>query len=257
LASVQPPNHLSNSYILAQIFFFVNCQIKFDQLENLCYRKVMNVITPIPTLDVAAYLDAPDRLSAGKLCLEFANTADWHSSEQPIETITAYTDLVDWAVRVGIRSGESAQELRTQAATHPALAEQVYHWAIDLREAIYRIFATIAAQESPDAVDLALLNEALPHAFALPEIIATDNGYGWRWRGDESGLDTVLWPILRSAARLLTEGEHNRIGECADDRGCGYLFYDTSRNRSRRWCDMNSCGNRAKSQRHYARHRNN
>jgi predicted RNA-binding Zn ribbon-like protein len=76
-----------------------------------------------------------------------------------------------------------------------------------------------------------------------------------RWRGDESGLDGILWPILRSAARLLTDGDHSRLGQCADDRGCGYLFYDTSRNRSRRWCDMNSCGNRAKSQRHYARHR--
>jgi predicted RNA-binding Zn ribbon-like protein len=102
-----------------------------------------------------------------------------------------------------------------------------------------------------------VLNEALPRAYALPELVPAESGYGWRFRGDESGLDGILWPILRSAARLLTEGEYSRVGQCADDRGCGYLFYDTSRNRSRRWCDMNSCGNRAKSQRHYARHRNN
>lgn len=207
-------------------------------------------------LDIAAYLDAPDVLDAGKLCLEFANTSDWHASEQPIETLGSYQDLVAWATRVGVRSEESARELLKQAEARPALAAQIHTWAIELREAIYRIFAAIAEASTPAAADLALLNEALPRAYTLPELVATESGFGWRWRGDESGLDGILWPILRSAANLLTQGELNRVGQCADDRGCGYLYYDTSRNRSRRWCDMNSCGNRAKSQRHYARHRN-
>jgi predicted RNA-binding Zn ribbon-like protein len=215
----------------------------------------MNEIKPFPTLDIATYLDAPDVLSAGKLCLEFANTNYWHAAEHPVETLNSYTELVDWAVSVGIRSEESARELKVQATNHPALAEQVYAWAIELREAIYRIFVAIAEHNPVSQDDLALLNEALPHAFTLPELAATGDGFGVRWRGDDSGLDGILWPILRSAVRLLTDGEHNRIGQCADDRGCGYLFYDTSRNRSRRWCDMGSCGNRAKSQRHYARHR--
>lgn len=212
----------------------------------------------VPQLDIAAYLDAPDVLPAGKLCLEFANTADWHAADEPVENLVSYEALVDWATRVGIRSEESARELKAQAALRPALAEQIHAWALELREAIYRIFAAIDADPDhakPALADLALLNEALPRAFTLPELVDTGSGYGWRWRGDESGLDGILWPVLRSAARLLTDGEHSRIGQCADDRGCGYLFYDTSRNRSRRWCDMNSCGNRAKSQRHYARHR--
>jgi predicted RNA-binding Zn ribbon-like protein len=50
---------------------------------------------------------------------------------------------------------------------------------------------------------------------------------------------------------LVTSKEIKRVGECADDRGCGYLFIDTSRNHSRRWCSMEACGNRAKAQRHY------
>lgn len=207
-------------------------------------------------LDIAAYLDLPDVLPAGKLCLEFANTANWHAADEPVETLHSYDDIVDWAARVGVRSQESAQALKALAQARPALAGQVYTWAIELREAIYRIFVAIAEQRDPAPADLALINEALPLAFTLPEIVKSDHEYAVRWRGDESGLDSILWPILRSAARLLTEGEHSRVGQCADDRGCGYLFYDTSRNRSRRWCDMNSCGNRAKSQRHYARHRN-
>jgi predicted RNA-binding Zn ribbon-like protein len=216
----------------------------------------MNGIKTPYTLDVSAHLDEPDVLSSGKLCFEFANTAEWHAAEQPSETLGSYVDLIHWAAGVGIlQSEEAAQELKQQAQAKPALAEQIHAWAIELREAIYRIFVAIAEQRSPAPSDLAVLNEALPRAYTLPELVPTEGGFGWRWRGDESGLDGILWPILRSAARLLTEGEYSRVGQCADDRGCGYLFYDTSRNRSRRWCDMNSCGNRAKSQRHYARHR--
>jgi predicted RNA-binding Zn ribbon-like protein len=209
-----------------------------------------------PILDIAAHLDAPDVLSSGKLCLEFANTADWHAAEQPVELITSYGDLVAWAQRVGMISAETAESLQKRAAAQPALAAQIHAWAIELREAIYRIFVAHAEGKSPDSADLALLNEALPRAYATPELVATATGYSWYWRGDENGLDGILWPILRSTARLLTDGDLARVGQCADDRGCGYLFYDTSRNRSRRWCDMNACGNRAKSQRHYARHRN-
>jgi predicted RNA-binding Zn ribbon-like protein len=231
--------------------------MKFDQLEFLCYRQLMNRTTLSSTHDIALQLDSPDRLSAGKLCLEFANTSYWHASEAPVESVFSYNELIDWAVSVGIRSEESALSLKANADRHPALAEQIYAWAIELREAIYRIFVAIAEQEQPATADIDLLNEALPHAFTRPQIVVRDNGYGWHWRGDDSGLDAILWPILRSAARLLIDGEYSRIGQCADDRGCGYLFYDTSRNHTRRWCDMNSCGNRAKSQRHYARRRKN
>ena len=67
------------------------------------------------------------------------------------------------------------------------------------------------------------------------------------------GFDRILWPVARSAGELLISDKLDRVRQCADDRGCGYLFVDTSRNRSRRWCSMESCGNRAKAHRHYQR----
>jgi predicted RNA-binding Zn ribbon-like protein len=77
------------------------------------------------------------------------------------------------------------------------------------------------------------------------------NGAGARGRRD---LDEMLRPVARSAADWLVSADVDRVRLCADDRGCGYLFVDTSRNRSRRWCSMESCGNRAKARRHYERH---
>jgi len=60
--------------------------------------------------------------------------------------------------------------------------------------------------------------------------------------------------VVHDAAGLLTSEKLDRVEECADDR-CGWLFLDVSRNRSRRWCAMEDCGNRAKARRHYKRKR--
>lgn len=204
--------------------------------------------------DIAVELDRLGTLPAGKLCLEFANTADWHASPAPEEQLTTYADLVHWAQGMGLLSEDDAEALLRQAANQPALAAEFHAWAIELREAIYHIFAAIANGEPPTQYDLDVLNEALPQAFNGPALVPTAEGFTWRYHTGSS-LDRMLWPVLRSAARLLTSSELDRVGQCADDRGCGFLFFDFSRNRSRRWCDMNSCGNRAKAQRHHTRHR--
>ena len=75
--------------------------------------------------------------------------------------------------------------------------------------------------------------------------------YDQVFRCEDGDLDQVLWSVLRSTTDLLTSKDLQRVGVCADDRGCGWLFYDTSRNRTRQWCSMRGCGNRAKAKRHY------
>ena len=79
-------------------------------------------------------------------------------------------------------------------------------------------------------------------------------GASVEFSGDEDALECMLCPVVRDAADLLTSRELERVGRCADER-CGWLFVDTSRNRSRRWCSMESCGNRAKARRHYRKSR--
>jgi predicted RNA-binding Zn ribbon-like protein len=125
--------------------------------------------------------------------------------------------------------------------------------AVALREAIYHLFSATAAGRMPRRVDVETLNKYLPRALAGPHLRAGDApgaGFTLGWAETSDDLDGCLLPVVRSAAALLTSPELSRVGECADDRGCGYLFYDETRNRSRRWCDMGSCGNRAKARRH-------
>ena len=79
--------------------------------------------------------------------------------------------------------------------------------------------------------------------------------YTWEWAKYDQDLDRPLWPVARTAADLLTSGRLDRVRECPGADGCGWLFYDTSKNGSRRWCSMEGCGNVAKARRLYARRR--
>lgn len=187
------------------------------------------------------------------LCLDFANTLRWHASEHPRETLKSYTDLVAWARIEKVLSDHEAEQLLNQAVGQPAIANQVYKRAIALREAIYRIFVTLIRGQSPAKDDLANLNDILMSMTRGVHVTSMAQGFEWQWDGDNDALDSFFRPISLSAAELLISEQRHRVGQCADDRGCGWLFLDTSKNHSRRWCDINDCGNRAKQHRHYQR----
>jgi predicted RNA-binding Zn ribbon-like protein len=180
------------------------------------------------------------------LSLEFANTADWHASHQPVERLHSYGDLVRWAGQNHVFSPAEIQSLLAQAEVRPDQAAGVLSGAIDLREAIYGIFSATAAGQTPTDGDLIILNKALPEALRHLQVAQVEPGFTWTWPVDTQALEAMLWPVAHSAAALLTSDLLNRVKECPDDRGCGFLFLDMSKNNSRRWCRMESCGNRAK-----------
>ena len=94
-----------------------------------------------------------------------------------------------------------------------------------------------------------MVREALAHLQLTP----LEDGFRWDWSPEIDGANLILWPVARAAAELLTSDKATRVRVCEDDRGCGYLFIDQTKNHSRRWCSMESCGNRAKARRHYSR----
>ncbi len=192
-------------------------------------------------------------LETERLCLDFANTAEWHARDDPTEKLNSYSDLVSWAQHAGILMDREARQLSQESVRRSAEAAEVLKRAIALREAIYRVLSAVAGDRPPDDGDLAILNQTLSQALARLQITGVAGRFVWVWSGDETALDRMIWPVARSMADLLTSGKLARVGECADDRGCGFLFLDMSRNISRRWCDMKDCGNRAKAKRHYDR----
>ena len=190
---------------------------------------------------------------SGKLVLDFANTAEFHASDQPDEMLENYSDLVSWSVDAGLLTKSDAQKILHKAPKKTQETSKALREALELRETIYRMFSAVAHGKNPDAADLSRFNIFLTDALMKSQISTAGEGFTWTWQIDENSFDRMLWPIAREAANLLTSLDIKRVGECADDRGCGYLFFDSSRNHSRRWCSMESCGNRAKAQRHYQR----
>jgi predicted RNA-binding Zn ribbon-like protein len=193
------------------------------------------------------------KLEAGRLCLDFANTLDWHASEHPVEKLTTYADLVAWAHKIGLLDEDIAGRLNFQAEAHPRTASATLEKARTLREAMYDIFVAVAHGETPETTDIDTVNATLAEMLNRSRLVHSDTGFVWDWGGDEDDLDQMLWWVVQSATEVMTSDELLRVGQCADDRGCGWLFYDTSKNRTRRWCDMRGCGNRAKARRHYAK----
>ena len=193
-------------------------------------------------------------LLGGRLCLDFANTVDWRLGEQPLDLLSSYEDLIAWSLNAGILSRAEARGLVGEARKTPAPALAVFRRAIALRELIYRIFSRIACGGTPADSDVDDLNAALPRSLSHLCLVRTRNAFEWGWAQDGSALDGPLWHIVLSAAVLLVEGRLNRVSQCNDDC-CGWLFYDSSKNGSRRWCSMADCGNRAKARRHYSKSR--
>lgn len=190
---------------------------------------------------------------SGALCLDFANTVDWHASPEPQDRLAGYSDLLAWGEAAGELSASRVKKLGQLSRQGPDEAQAAFKKSVRLREAIYRIFSSLATDNQASTKDIVILNEVLGESLAHLRVTPSSISFMWEWDDESEALDQVLWPVARSAAELLTSETLDRVRQCADDRGCGYLFVDMSRNRSRRWCSMESCGNRAKARRHYRR----
>ncbi len=190
---------------------------------------------------------------SGALCLDFANTAEWHASEHPQERLTSYGELLAWAKRRGIVDEREVRALTHEAATQPRVAARALGQALEVREALYRVFTCLAHGTPAEQGDLDLVNRGLAASLVHAKLQPASDGFTWSWDDPRSSLESVLWPVMQSAAELLTSERLARVGQCQDDRGCGWLFIDTSRNHTRRWCSMGDCGNRAKARRHHQR----
>jgi predicted RNA-binding Zn ribbon-like protein len=155
---------------------------------------------------------------------------------------------------VGILSRNEAKALFQKATKKPAETRKVVEKARRLRESLYRILLACAEGVAAGQNDLSFFNEVLSQTMAQSRIVESGGGYLWDTDGHRDELDWFLSQIVRSAAELLVATEIKRVKSCADTE-CGWLFLDVSRNRSRRWCDMSDCGNRAKASRFYKKKR--
>jgi predicted RNA-binding Zn ribbon-like protein len=191
--------------------------------------------------------------SGGYLCLDFVNTLSDRLTIE-VDLLNTYTDLLSWCREAKILNTEEIAQLQTLAEVQPREAAEWLTVSKQARELMHRIFNALASGVTVEEGELQAFNRLLSEAMAHSCLVVEEDGFVWGWESDGSRLDRPLWSIVRSAADLLTSPERSLIRACASD-DCGWLFLDTSKNHTRRWCAMKSCGNRAKARRHSRRKR--
>ncbi len=194
-------------------------------------------------------LDRLDMLG-GALCLDFANTVNSRISTVH-DYLGSYVELLGWAAKAGGIKGDEEALLAAAAERQPERASAVLEEARSLRETIYRVFSFVAAGAQPAEVDLAALWQQYATGIEQARPHLSTGAVTLTWSTGED-LRAVLWPVAYSAGELLRSAEIRRVKECP---GCGWLFVDTSKNGSRRWCSMYTCGTRDKMRRYHRRAR--
>ncbi|HYY44923.1 MAG TPA: ABATE domain-containing protein [Actinomycetota bacterium] len=194
---------------------------------------------------------AAQRLLAGHVALDFVNTAYGEGGAEPFECLTSFEDLVAWGRRAGIVTDDEAGRLLAVARRRPSAARRALRRALTVRSILDDVFRSIAlGRGEPPPETLAALKKAERDAIAHAELLSEGDLYRWAWK-DPGDLDRVLWPLVHAATSLLESGLLDRVKSCD---ACGWLFFDASKNRSRRWCTMeDGCGEQVKMRRYVAR----
>ncbi|HKD48916.1 MAG TPA: ABATE domain-containing protein [Rhizomicrobium sp.] len=196
-------------------------------------------------------------LCGGDPALDFVNTLDHRFREEgPKELLTSYGDLLRF-------SGQSKllepPRLRVLAnAVGESAGARALRSARELREAMAALFYARVDAKSPSPEAVRTLerhvHEAGRHKKLRWDQSAKNGNRGLAWDWDRSGADEHLpaWMLAQAAVKLLTSDELERVRACGA-ANCRWLFLDTSKNHTRRWCNMKVCGNRMKARRFQAR----
>jgi predicted RNA-binding Zn ribbon-like protein len=190
--------------------------------------------------------------TGGNLCLDFTNTVDNRPTDRRKELLTSYADLVRWGEDASVLTQKEADRLCRQANDAPGHAKTALRDALQLREASFAIFSAVAERRAAPGTSLAVLNAAVQEAAAHLRLTRANRSFTWEWIMPDNCLDSILWPVARSAAELLTSDELEHVRRCASET-CAWLFLDKTKNHRRRWCEMRTCGNRDKARRYYQR----
>lgn len=201
---------------------------------------------PVPPVLPFAYV-------GGDPSLDLVNTVDWTSAGPRHDRIGTYERFTAWAEGAGILSRRDGERLRAAARAHPRRAAAAFARMEEVRCTLQSLFTAAAAHGAPGPL-LGRLNPLLAEALSHLELTAAGPRARLAWRGLGDDLASPLWPVLWAAARLLDSAEADHLRVCGGI-DCGWVYVDRSRNGLRRWCEMGTCGTRAKSRRRAARRR--
>jgi predicted RNA-binding Zn ribbon-like protein len=183
--------------------------------------------------------DASDepRSVAGHVALDFVNTSVYAGDDLEADVLRDVATFASWCEAQGALGANAAGERRARLPESGELA-----LARELRGALRLVTTALARREPVPAEPLTVFSEAYARALADAEPRIGPDGLEWRWSPDDR-----VHRLAAAASELLHHRRLERIKECP---GCRFVFYDATKNGSRRWCDMADCGTEDKMRRY-------
>src|SRR5271165_1310592 len=185
-----------------------------------------------------SYMTSRSVLIAGRLALDFANTA-------PSARDLSWDVFVAFLLDAKLVTLERAARLRPLLLSEPQAVDAILLKILRLRESFRAVFSSIVERRPFPRHWVEPMNEILRVTEGHDELVPREDGWRLQFIAREEGLEWLLAAIARSAAELLVEGYEAPIRRCANP-DCRLFFYDDSRTHRRRWCSMATCGNRHK-----------
>lgn len=183
------------------------------------------------------------QLIAGHPALDFVNTLDWRfRKEGAEELLNSYGDLLQFTEQSKLLTSRQTRELWRSAS------EATMVHCRELREALADTFYG----RGPSVKSRTTLERYFKAAL-LQQKLSWKQSPHLEWSSVQKHPDLPLWTLAMSALELMTSDAVDRVRAC-DNPECRWLFLDTSKNHTRRWCDMKLCGNRMKARRFKAQH---
>ena len=193
------------------------------------------------------------RIVGGDAALDLVNTVGSRRGQAGADYLVSYDDLLVWAARQGVLDNRDVATLGAAAQADPAGAAAALLRAKQLRECLWGIWTATQDGQGPADADLALLTREVLAAHQARTLGWSEGRCAWRWT-EAAGLDAVTARVALAAAGLLAGDHLHRVREC-EGRSCGWLFLDTTRNGTRRWCTAGECGSLARVTRFRAKRR--
>ena len=187
-------------------------------------------------------------LVGSEIAFDLTNTSSGRGGPRHLEHLRTAEDVIRWARHARIINPSEAAWLETEAAKYSVLARRLLKRTLELREIIYKIGAELAAGKLAPGHQIDELTQIHASCIARAKLVPHGSAFVWSWLAEDGPVERILGPIALSALTLLTQANLSRIKQCQGDH-CGWIFFDTTKNKSRRWCEMEVCGNRAKQKR--------
>jgi predicted RNA-binding Zn ribbon-like protein len=232
---------------LALLLFYNRCS-HHDRLDYTRGGLTPKTIFSSYDGNVRKSTPAPFKLHAGHPALELVNTLDMRFSGQTADLLPTYGDLLRFTAQLQLLPPEQARKLARTVSD--AQAQRVLASTLELREALAKVLYAWADGSKAQPAQLEILERHF-QAAALQRKLCVD-GPRLEWAWTSLAAELPLWKLAQAASDLLVSGDTEHIKDCGDPT-CRWLFLDLSKNHTRRWCDMKTCGNRMKARRHHAR----